>query len=127
MKRNTYFSLYFIFIISTIISLVIVYKDITNSFTLKFLVSYMIFTFIFLIYFICISLFKLSKLKFAIIKQRLIKFIALSLLFIAFDYLLGFIFGASQNNSIRHLCSSIGLAFGICFIDLLFTDDVNTK
>lgn len=112
--------LYILFIIGTIISLIIVYKDINSSISFKFLMGYLFFTFFLLLYVPFITVLNSRKLKWIEIRKRLLKLIALFILYGTSNYVFDYIFRPSNIDFFREFSIALGLAFGSSFIDVTF-------
>ncbi|MFZ5967700.1 MAG: hypothetical protein ACOYVK_11090 [Bacillota bacterium] len=110
--------LYILFIIGTVISLFIVYKDIDSSIAYKFLMGYLFLAFFLLLYVPFITILNSRKLKWIEIKKRLLKFIALFILFAALNCVFDYVFRPLKIDLFREISIALGLAFGISFIDV---------
>lgn len=112
--------LYTLFIIGTIISLIIVYKDIDSRVAFRFLTGYLFFTVFLLLYVPFITFLNLKKLKWVEVRKRLLKFIALLILFSVSNYIFDYFFRPANMDLFRAFSIALGLAFGISFIDVTF-------
>lgn len=112
--------LYALFAIGTIILLFIVHKDMDNRITFIFGIGYIFFTFFMLLYIPFIAFFNLRRFKWIEIRKRLVRFIALFILFGASNYSLNYFFRPSNIDLYKSFSSALGLAFGITFIDVTF-------
>lgn len=113
-------TIYVLFVIETIISLFIVFSDIDNDIAFRFLIGYLFSTFFLLFYIPFITVLNLRKFNWFDIRKRLLKFIALFILFgvlnLGFDYF----FRPLNINFYKAFSIALGLSFGISFIDVTF-------
>lgn len=120
-----------LFIIETIISLFIVYRDIEGTFVFRFLSSYVVLTFFMLIYFPIITIINARKFKWIEIRSKLFKFIIIFTLTAVMKYLFGYLFTPAKIDLFNIIFTSLGLSFGISFIDIIFLknkeDDINLR
>lgn len=107
-----------LFIICTIIMLFIVYNNIENNIVSKFGMCYFYLTLLVVIYIPFIIIFNSRKLKWVQIKERLLKFIALFILFGALNYAFDYAFRPSKIDLFREFSIAFGFTFGISFIDI---------
>lgn len=110
--------LYTIFIIGTIILLFFTYKDIDSSIAFKFAIGYVLLTFFLILYIPIVTILNSRKLKWAEIRKRIFKFIALFIFFGASHYILDYVFRRPNLDLFKAFSSSVGLAFGLSFIDV---------
>lgn len=120
MKKNILMGIfYLLFIVGTCITLVIVYKDIDSSFSVAFVIGYVIYLFLIAFYFLIVIIINLSKLKWIGIRKRLYKYMAYFLILSVITYIVGVIFKSSQVDLYRIIFISLGLSFGLVFVDLI--------
>ncbi|QXM05461.1 hypothetical protein [Crassaminicella indica] len=105
-----------LFAIGTIILLYIMYKDIDIDF--KFIIGYVFLTFFLLLYIPIITILNARKLKWAEMRKRFFKFIALFILVGTLHYIIDYIFRPSKIGFFRAFSSAVGSAFGLSFIDV---------
>lgn len=108
-----------LFIVGTIISLFIAYKNIDSRSVFIFLMGYLVLTIFLLIYIPIITLLNLRKLNRVEIRRRILKFFALFVLFSALNYGLNYFFRPSSIDLVKVFTNSLGLSFGISFIDII--------
>ncbi|APM37979.1 hypothetical protein [Clostridium kluyveri] len=108
-----------LYIICTIIMLFIVYNNIENNIISRFGMCYFYLTLFVFVYIPFITIFNSRKLKWVEIKERLFKFIALSILFGGLNYVFDYVFRPSNIDLFREFSIALGLTFGISFIDII--------
>lgn len=108
-----------LFIVGTIISLFIAYKNIDSRGAFIFLMGYLGLTIFLLIYIPIITLLNLRKLNSVEIRRRILRFFTLFVLFSAINYGLNYFFRPSSIDLIKVVTNSLGLSFGINFIDII--------
>lgn len=108
-----------LFIVGTIISLFIAYKNIDSRSVFIFLMGYLVLTIFLLIYIPIITLLNLRKLNRVEIRRRILKFFALFVLFSALNCGLNYFFRPSSIDLVKVFTNSLGLSFGISFIDII--------
>lgn len=109
-----------LFVICTIISIFIVYKNIKNPYVIKFVIGYVIFVFFFLFYIGLITILNMRKLKWVEIRKRLCIFFLIFILLSASNSLFTYLI-KGEVKILSHTDNAFGFAFGITFMDLLFT------
>ncbi|KAA0955406.1 hypothetical protein FQ087_12350 [Sporosarcina sp. ANT_H38] len=126
MKKNilTYI-IYALLAVGTITTLFIVYKDIDSSYSLAFVIGYIIFLFLSAFYFMIAVIINVRKLKWIEIRKRLYKFIAYFVLLSGFPYIADYIFKSLEFDLYNIVTISLGLSFGIVFLDLVFYKEKN--
>ncbi|WP_088224901.1 hypothetical protein [Desulfosporosinus sp. FKB] len=116
--------LYAMGVIGLIIAMFIVYKNAESAFEIRFLIGYVIYLFLLSFYFLGITIFRLRGLKWVELRKRLLKFLRLT--FVNCVLLYGLIFASdyffktSKLNLVKILYTSVSLAFGVSFLDLVF-------
>ncbi|MGO1371305.1 MAG: hypothetical protein ACTHVE_05565 [Senegalia sp. (in: firmicutes)] len=113
--------LYTLFGISTIIMFWMVYKDIDSSIGFKFGIVYLFLTFFLLIYTPIITILNLLNLKWIHIRKRVFKFVILFIFFGSLNYIFDYFFRPSNIDLLREFSVAFGLAFGISFLDIIFS------
>ncbi|MEG0773846.1 hypothetical protein [Clostridium sp.] len=111
--------LYILFAIETIIIIWIAYKDIDSSIAFKFGIGYILLTLFLLLYIPLIAIFNLRKFKWAEIKKRVAKFIALFILFSTINYISSYVIRDTNKDLLNVFSGALGLAFGLSFIDVI--------
>ena len=131
MKRNKvlFFTkgLYGLYIIATIISLFIVFKEVDSRISFNFLVGYLFLTFFMLIYVVLIVIINSRKLKWIDIRKRILKFALLLILFACLNYGFDYVFRSEEITLLRVFSNSLGLAFGLAFMDVIFLKKTAAK
>ena len=131
MKKNNLFLftkiLFSLFTLATIFSLFIVYTDSNHPFSFYFLTGYLCLTFFLLLYVPFITIMNARKHSWSELRKRFVKFIALLLLFIALTSLFDFVIESSKVDLLKSFSSSIGLAFSLTFLDVLFSKEKSKR
>ena len=112
--------LYIIFGISTILAIYIVYRDLINKIAFNFLIGYLFLTLLLLIYLIVIFIINLKKLKWIKIRNVLLKFLSLFILFGILNYIIDFLFRPSNIDIFKELSVALGISFSISFGSVIF-------
>jgi len=116
--------LYAMGIIGLIITMIIVYKNILNVFEVRFVIGYLIFIFLLAFYFLSITILRMRELKWVELRKRILKFVRLSFLNSVSVFVLVFVFDyffkTLKLNFVKVLYTSVSLAFGVSFLDLVF-------
>jgi len=111
-------------IIGLIITMIIVYKNILNVFEVRFVIGYLIFIFLLAFYFLSITILRMRELKWVELRKRILKFVRLSFLNSVSVFVLVFVFDyffkTLKLNFVKVLYTSVSLAFGVSFLDLVF-------
>ena len=116
--------LYAMGVIGLIIAMFIVYKNAESVFAIRFLIGYVIYIFLLSFYFLGITIFRLRELKWVELRKRILNFVRLTfvncvlsyVLIFAFDYF----FKTSKLSLVKVFYTSVSLAFGVSFLDLVF-------
>lgn len=109
-----------LFIVTTIALLIISYNNINNSITHIFSSWYVLLVVFFILYTPIITIFNARNLKWYDIKNRLIKFISLFVLFLAVNCGFNYVFKSSNTDLSSSCYNALGLSFAITFIDVTF-------
>lgn len=116
--------LYTMGVIGLIITMFIVYKNTTNVFEVRFVIGYVIFLFLLAFYFLSITILRMRELKWVELRKRILKFVRLSVInstsVFVLIFVLDYFFNTSKLNSFKVLYTSVSLAFGMSFLDLVF-------
>lgn len=84
-----------------------------------------------LIYFPIITIINARKFKWIEIRSKLFKFIIIFTLTAVMKYLFGYLFTPAKIDLFNIISTSLGLSFGISFIDIIFLknkeDDINLR
>lgn len=107
-----------LFIIGTIIALFIALRNIDNRISIDFLFGYLFFAIFLIIYVLIITILNSRKLKWIEIRTMVFKFIALFILLGTINFIFDYVFRPTKIDLVREFSISIGLAFGITFLDV---------
>ena len=110
--------LYVLFVIGTIITLFIVYKNVDSSIVFKFVMGYLFLSIFMILYIFFITILNSRKLKWVEVRKKILRFIALFVLFVVLNYSFDYFFRPSNINLYRIFSIALGLSFGISFIDV---------
>lgn len=105
----------------TIITLFIAYKKITSPLIGNLVNGYIIFIFLFIFYIIFITIVNIRKLQWLQIKKRLLRFFLIFIGFLTVNVILTYII-KREVTILNHIATPLGTAFGISFMDILFTN-----
>ena len=119
--------LYGIYMMATIVVLVMVFNKIDGRIGFNFLGGYIFLTFFMLIYVPVITVVNSRKLKWIDIKKRILKFAGLFILFACLNYGFDYVFRREAITFLRGFSNSVGLAFGLAFMDVIFLKRTATK
>lgn len=117
-------TLYAMGVIGLIITMFFVYKNSKNVFEVRFVIGYVIFLFLLAFYFLSITILRMRELKWIELRKRILKFVRLSFLnsvsIFVLEFVLDYFFKTSKLNFVKVLFTSVALAFGASFLDLVF-------
>ena len=119
--------LYGIYMMATIVVLVMVFNKIDGRIGFNFLGGYIFLTFFMLIYVPVITVVNSRKLKWIDIRKRILKFTGLFILFACLNYGFDYLFRREAITLLRIFSNSVGLAFGLAFMDVIFLKRAVTK
>lgn len=105
----------------TIITFFIAYKKIANPIIGNLVNSYIIFIFFFIFYILFITIVNIRKLEWFQIKKKLYRFFLIFIGFLTVNVILTYLI-KGEVTILNHIFTPLGIAFGISFIDVLFTD-----
>ena len=112
--------LYTLFALGTVITMFIVYSDADGSMAYKFVLGYAFLAFFMLVYIPIVTLINSRRMKSIEIRRKVIRFIALFIVFSGLNFGLGYLRGPADIDAFRIFSSALGVSFGISFIDVLF-------
>lgn len=122
MKKNILtYTIYGLLLVSIIIILFMAHKDIDSSFSFAFIIGYIIFLFLSVFYFMIKIIINMKKLKGIEIRKRVYKFIAYFVFLSGFAYIADYIFKSVEFDLYNIVSNSLGLSFGLVFLDLVFS------
>lgn len=107
------------FILGTIILFYIIYKDIDSNLAFIFIKGYLFLVFFMFLYVPILVILKLKKAKRKEVRKRIYNFIVSFIIFAAINYTFDFLFRSSTIDLLKTISISVGLAFGISFLDLI--------
>ena len=123
-------TLYAMGVIGLIITMFIVYKNTKNVFAVRFVIGYLIFIFSLAFQFLSITILRMRELKWVEFRKRILNFVRLSFLNSIFVFILVFAFDyffkTSKLSFVKVLYTSVSLAFGVSFLDLVFLSKKNS-
>lgn len=108
-----------LFLVASIMAIFIAYREIDNSLAFNFMKGYVILLVFVLIYVPIITIINLRKLKSTEIKKKIIKFIVTVVIITCANCIFDYFFKSSKIDILRAFKESLGLAFGINFVDII--------
>lgn len=108
-----------LFLVATIVAIFIAYREIDSSLVSRFMKGYF-FLFLFVLFYVpIITIVNLRKLKWAEIRKKIISFIGTVILITCVNCIFDYFFKSSNIDIFRAFTNSLGLAFGINFVDVI--------
>lgn len=108
-----------LFLVASIMAIFIAYREIDNNLASNFMKGYVVLLVFVLIYVPIITIINLRKLKSTEIKKKIIKFIVTVVIITCANCIFDYFFKSSKIDILRAFKESLGLAFGINFVDII--------